>query len=168
MLDVLLILPSCSASSGNLPSAQAELGGQWKIQDQSQPNPGPRPDGSPCTWQWKKNKSSTRKIPPSFRPPRPTVNVSGTRSGRHCYRIDDSYAKERLHGWFYLVLLPYFVPLAVSLFPVIRLSLKLYRRNRTMLESGEIDLNSLVAWQDFQTLLTELQGVPLARKAWSG
>ena len=72
---------------------------------------------------------------------RPTVNVSGTRSGQFCYRIDDSYTKERLHGWFYLVLLPYFVPLALSLFPVIKLSLKLYRRNRTMLESGEEGLS---------------------------
>ena len=73
--------------------------------------------------------------------------MSGTRSGQFCYRIDDSYTKERLHGWFYLVLLPYFVPLALSLFPVIKLSLKLYRRNRTMLESGEFNLNSLNKWQ---------------------
>ena len=74
---------------------------------------------------------------PSSVPARPTVNVSGTRSGQFCYRVDDSYAKERLNGWFYLVLLPYFLPLAASLFPLIKLSLKLYRRDRTMLESGE-------------------------------
>jgi len=90
----------------------------------------------------------------------PTVNVSGTRSGRHCYRIDDSYAKERLHGWFYLVLLPYFVPLAVTLFPVIRLSLKLYRRDRTMLESEvasvKITLSVVVGYFFFHLLYYSL------------
>ena len=48
-LDVQLILPRCSASSANLPSAQAESGNQWSSQNQSQPNLGPRSDGSPCT-----------------------------------------------------------------------------------------------------------------------
>ena len=72
------------------------------------------------------------------------MNVSGTRSGEFCYRIDGSYTTERLHGWFYLVLFPYFVPLAISLFPVIKLSLMLYRRNRTMLESGEREDDQLV------------------------
>ena len=40
-------LPSCSAHSAKLSSAQAELGRQWNSQDQSQPklpNPGPRGD----------------------------------------------------------------------------------------------------------------------------
>ena len=42
------ILPSCSASSANFPSAQAEPGRGWNGQNQSQPNPGSPGDGSPC------------------------------------------------------------------------------------------------------------------------
>ena len=43
------ILPSCSASSANFPSAQAEPGRGWNSQNQSQPNPGSPGDVSPCT-----------------------------------------------------------------------------------------------------------------------
>ena len=36
------------APSVKFPSAQAELGRQWNIQNPSLPNPGPRPDVPPC------------------------------------------------------------------------------------------------------------------------
>ena len=43
------ILLSCSASSANFPSAQAEPSRGWNIQNQSQPNPSPQADMTPCT-----------------------------------------------------------------------------------------------------------------------
>ena len=46
-LEVPLIFTSCSAHSAHVSSAQAELGRQRNIQNPSQPNPGPRPAGTP-------------------------------------------------------------------------------------------------------------------------
>ena len=43
------ILPSCSSSSANFPSAQAETGRGRNSQNQSQLNPGSTGDGSPCS-----------------------------------------------------------------------------------------------------------------------
>ena len=43
------ILLSCSADSTKFPLALAELGKQWNTQNQSQPEPSPRADGTPCT-----------------------------------------------------------------------------------------------------------------------
>ena len=48
-LDVPPILPSFSTYSVYLSPAQAESGRQWNSQNQSQPNPGPRPALSPCS-----------------------------------------------------------------------------------------------------------------------
>ena len=42
------MLPSCPALSAKFPSAQAELGRLWNNQNQIQPNPGARADGTPC------------------------------------------------------------------------------------------------------------------------
>ena len=47
-LECSTILPSCSTSSANFPSAQAEPGRGWNSPNQSQPNPAIRPDGPPC------------------------------------------------------------------------------------------------------------------------
>jgi hypothetical protein len=53
-----------------------------------------------------------------------------------CYAIDDSFSTERAHGWLYLVLFPYFVPLLAAVFPAVKLALMLRDRRRTgMLES---------------------------------
>ena len=41
--------PSCPVAFAKLPSAQAESARQWNTQNPSQPNPGPRADGTPCT-----------------------------------------------------------------------------------------------------------------------
>ena len=49
-LDVLVILPTCSAYSAKLSSAQAEFVRQWNGQNQGQPNSGTRGDGSPCIY----------------------------------------------------------------------------------------------------------------------
>ena len=45
----LYVAPSCPADSAEFPSALAELGRQWNSQNPSQPNPGGRPDETPCT-----------------------------------------------------------------------------------------------------------------------
>ena len=42
------MLRSCPAHSVKFSSAKAELGRQWNTQNQSQPNPGAREDGTPC------------------------------------------------------------------------------------------------------------------------
>ena len=47
-LDVPLILANCCAHSAYLSSAQADLGREWNIQNQSQPNPSQKPSGTPC------------------------------------------------------------------------------------------------------------------------
>ena len=46
------VSPSCPTASAKLPSAQAELGRHGNNQNSSQPNPGSRPDGPPCTVTW--------------------------------------------------------------------------------------------------------------------
>ena len=43
------VLPRCPINSAKFPSPQAELGRQWNLQNQSQPNPGLRPVGKPCS-----------------------------------------------------------------------------------------------------------------------
>ena len=43
------MLPTLPTYSAKCPSAQAELGRQWNINNQSQPSPGLRPDESLCT-----------------------------------------------------------------------------------------------------------------------
>ena len=47
-LECSTILPSCSAVSAEIPSAQAESARQWNCQNQGQPNPTIRPDAPPC------------------------------------------------------------------------------------------------------------------------
>ena len=47
--STMLHLPSCPAASAQFPSAQAELGRQWKNQNPSQPNPGLWADETPCS-----------------------------------------------------------------------------------------------------------------------
>ena len=43
------VLPSCSATSANFPSVQAELGRGLNSSNQCQPNPGLPADAHPCT-----------------------------------------------------------------------------------------------------------------------
>ena len=42
---------NCPAASAKLPAVQAELGRQRNNQNSSQPNPGSRPDGPPCSFE---------------------------------------------------------------------------------------------------------------------
>ncbi len=106
----------------------------------------------------------------------PTLNVSGTISGQFCYNIDDSYETERLHGWFYLVMIPYFLPLAAGVFPAARLALKIHSRDRSLLDSEmaavRITLAVVVGYYFFHLLYytlmlgREVESLVLDRSHW--
>ena len=48
-------MPSCLVSSAKFSSAQAESGRQWNTKSPSQPNPGARADGTPCSIRCERN-----------------------------------------------------------------------------------------------------------------
>lgn len=55
----------------------------------------------------------------------PTLNVRGSAAEQYCYHVDKRFSTRRRTGWLYLVLYPYFIPLAVCVAPCIKLGLKL-------------------------------------------
>eukprot|EP00095_Tigriopus_kingsejongensis_P006479 maker-scaffold1058_size66152-snap-gene-0.12 protein:Tk06479 transcript:maker-scaffold1058_size66152-snap-gene-0.12-mRNA-1 annotation:"olfactory receptor 1f12-like" len=55
----------------------------------------------------------------------PTLNVRGSAVEQYCYHVDKRFSTRRRTGWLYLVLYPFLIPLAICLFPCIKLGLKL-------------------------------------------
>ena len=70
----------------------------------------------------------------------PTINVRGSMSGQHCYRVDDSFATQRKTGWLYLVLFPYFIPLLISIFPFLRMSLLMQQNKLARVQSTNLKI----------------------------
>lgn len=55
----------------------------------------------------------------------PSLNVKGSSHGRHCLYVDDDFNTVRLTGWLYSVLLPYFIPLLLAIYPMVKIFLKI-------------------------------------------
>ena len=55
----------------------------------------------------------------------PSLNVRGSTHGRHCLYVDDSFTTVRVTGWLYNVLLPYFIPLLLAIYPIVKIFIKI-------------------------------------------
>ena len=54
----------------------------------------------------------------------PSLNARGSSHGRHCLYVDDGFTTTRLTGWLYYVLLPYFIPLFLASYPLVKIFIK--------------------------------------------
>lgn len=66
----------------------------------------------------------------------PALNVRASSSEQFCYHVDASYSNQRRTGWLYLVLYPYFIPVMMAVFPVVKLALKL--RDKSLLDTHAV------------------------------
>lgn len=104
----------------------------------------------------------------------PALNVRGS-NGPRCLHIDDSFATERKHGWLYLVLFPYGIPLLLCIFPVILLAIKVRAKtclNRQWMSEAKITLATIGSFFLFHLLYyllmlcRELEALTLDRPEW--
>ena len=60
----------------------------------------------------------------------PALNIQGSSHGKYCH-YSGTYGTRRITNWFFQVILPYFAPLALAIFPVIKIVLRLRQPNST-------------------------------------
>ncbi len=59
----------------------------------------------------------------------PALNVTSSRHAQFCLYLDNSITTLRQTGWLFHVLFPYYIPLVLSVFPVIKILLKLRQQD---------------------------------------
>ena len=68
----------------------------------------------------------------------PAMNVRSQANVKKCYYVDDSAYTRSVTGWLYLVIFPYFLPLVLASFPMIRIAMKLRNASYQMTEYFKI------------------------------
>ena len=69
----------------------------------------------------------------------PASQVRGSKDHSKClYKDDVSENSQRITGWLYMVAFPYYVPLAISIFPVFRIATRLRKGSEAMTERAKV------------------------------
>ena len=67
----------------------------------------------------------------------PAANVQGSNNLKYCLFVDDGEGKRQLTGWWFMVLLPYYLPLAAAILPIVRITWRLRRGSQAMTERSK-------------------------------
>ena len=69
----------------------------------------------------------------------PASQVRGSKDQSKClYKDDVTENSQRITGWLYMVVFPYYLPLAISIFPIFRITSRLRRGSEAMTERSKV------------------------------
>ena len=69
----------------------------------------------------------------------PASQVRGSKDFSKClYKDDVTENQQRVTGWLFMVLFPYYLPLAISIFPILRITNRLRKGTEVMTERSKV------------------------------